>query len=108
MNGRRIEHAVSGVAVLCFLGAVAYIILSIMAQTGCTPQEQQQGALTVDNAAAVAQYDAALRACQEEAAKAPEPLRYDAYIACERRVSAHLCRESVELQKTWSRCAEVK
>lgn len=107
MNGRRIEHAISGVAVLCFLGAVAYIVLSILAQTGCTPAEQQKGALTVENGAAVAQYDAELQRCQAEAEKVPRAQAFAAYIECEKAVSRHLCRESLELRETWSRCKEV-
>lgn len=107
MNGRQIEHAVSGVAVLCFVGAIAYIILSIVAQTGCTPAEQQRGAMTVENGAAVAQYDAELQRCQAEAEKVPRAQAFAAYIECEKAVSRRLCIESLELRETWTRCAEV-
>lgn len=107
MNGRQIEHAVSGVAVLAFLGAVAYIVLSIVTQTGCTPAEQQRGAMTVENGAAVAQYDAELQRCQAEAEKVPRAQAFAAYIECEKAVSRRLCRESLELRETWTRCREV-
>lgn len=80
-------------------------VCTLLALVGCTPQEH----LTVENAAAVAQYaaavaqyDTALVECKR-AAKGS----YDAYVACEDAVTRHYCRESRALQKEWPRCKEL-
>lgn len=102
---RDLSEALSGVAVLVFLAAVGFIIARIL--VGCTPAEQQRGALTIENGAAVAQYDAELQRCQAEAEKVPRAQAFAAYIECEKAVSRRLCIESLELRETWTRCREV-
>ena len=74
-------------------------ICILVALVGClSPQEK----LTVENAAAVAQYDAALVECKRDAKGS-----FEAYVACEDAVTRHFCRESRALQKEWGRCKEV-
>ncbi len=68
--------------------------------TACTPAER----LNVENAAAVAQYDAALVDCK---AKAREARSMEVYDACEFVVSLKFCRASEALRKEWPRCKEV-
>ena len=105
MNGRPIERALSGVCVLIFLGAVMFLGMQC---AGCTPAEQQAVVLNAENAAAVAQYDAALVECQQAARTAPRLARFEAYVSCEMRVSQRLCRESEDLRREWKRCAELE
>jgi hypothetical protein len=106
MSGYRIREALRGLAVLLFLAA--FILLALRILAGCTPAEQQQAAMSAENAAAVAQYDAALVECQQAARQAPKLARFEAYVSCEMRVSQRLCRESPELQREWKRCAELE
>jgi len=74
-------------------------ICILVALVGClSPQEK----LTVENAAAVAQYDAALVECKRDAKGS-----FEAYVACEDAVSRRFCRESLSLRKEWGRCKEV-
>ncbi len=69
---------------------------------GCAPHTKSP--LTIENAAAVAQYDAALAECLKKA----KPQRsLDLYIQCEDAVTLHFCAESPALRKEWPRCKEV-
>lgn len=105
MIGRNIHDALSGVAVLAFIGAVAYVAMRIL--SGCTPAEANSMALSFENAAAVAQYDQALVECQQAARQRPREQRFEAYTDCEQAVSKHFCSESQELRKGWPRCGEL-
>lgn len=59
--------------------------------------------LSIENAAAVAQYDDALVECKKEARAAKSMLVFD---TCEYAVRAKFCRESTALRKEWRRCDE--
>lgn len=96
----RFRDSLSGLGVLLFL---AGLMLAIRLLAGCTPSEVHH----VENAAAVAQYDQMLAACQTEAAKFPPAERFPAYQKCERATSRGLCEESPELRETWARCKQV-
>ena len=103
--GQDIKQALGGVGLLVLVAIVGMLAARLL--VGCTPREYARGTTVVENAAAVAAYDARLAECQGEAAKAPEGQQYAFYIACEMAVSRALCRDSPELQREWPRCAEV-
>ncbi len=75
-----------------------YLVLLALAACGA------RDAFNLENSAAVAQYEAALDGCRGEAREAKSYLVYE---VCERRVTAHFCRESEALRKGWRHCAEV-
>ena len=103
--GQDIKQALGGVGLLVLIAIVGMLAAHCLA--GCSPAQHERGTTVVENAAAVAAYDAQLAECQKEAAKAPKPEQYAFYIACEMAVSRALCRDSPELQREWPRCAEV-
>jgi hypothetical protein len=104
MIGYHIKEALRGFAVLAFLGAVIFLALRCQ---GCTPAEQQAVVISVENAAAVKQYDDALVECQQAARQKPKELRFEAYVDCEQSVSKAFCQSSGELRDNWSRCKEL-
>lgn len=79
------------------LFAVGLGILGARFAAACTPAER----LTVENASAVAQYDASLVDCKKKAAG-----NFAVYELCETTVTREFCRSSEALRKEWSKCKE--
>lgn len=105
MNARPIEQAMTGVAAVVLVVSAVWLVLSF--SCGCTPAETNHLALSVENSLAVAQYDAALVACQQAARQRPREQRFEAYTDCEQETTKQFCAESEELRKHWSRCADL-
>lgn len=105
MIGRNIQDALSGVALLVFLAAVAYVAMRILG--GCTPSESNAMGLSIENSLAIAQYDQALVECKKTAKRRPKPEQFETYQACEDDWSKHLCSESAGLRRHWPRCSEL-
>lgn len=87
----------SVVGMVLFLFAVGFVV---NLSCGCSPAET----LTVENAAAVAQFDAALVECKRKAKAAKD---FDVYDECEQALAKHYCSESPALRKHWPICKEV-
>ena len=98
-TGRAIREALTPIAVLLFIAAIGF--LGTQCIVGCTPPPEQT-MKRIDNAAAVAQYDAALVDCKEKAKAAHD---FAVFEACEARVSTRLCIDRASLRAEWPRCA---
>jgi len=84
------------------VGTLLALFALTMLVSRCAPSPAEK--LTVENAAAVAQFDAALVDCKRKAKAAKD---FDVYDECERALAKHFCSESQALRKHWPICSEV-